>query len=70
MPNSLHAHTPLDEETIKLKVSYLVINSLLSYEAFMVLKDFRIPLQNKCRPSKTPIDQDFALVYIDDSLHL
>ena len=43
-----YAHAPLDEDTIKLTVFYLVTNSSLSSEAFMVSKDFQISLQNKC----------------------
>ena len=46
-----YAHTSRDEETIKLKVSHLAINSLLSYEAFMVFKDCRSFLPNKGQPS-------------------
>ena len=42
-----YAHTPLDEETIKLKVSPLVTKFLLLFEVSMVSKDSRISLQNK-----------------------
>ena len=46
-----YAHTPLDEDTIKLTS----FSSLLSYEVFMVLKDSPIPLQNKCLLSLKPL---------------
>ena len=38
-----------------IQVSHLVTNYLLSYEAFMVLKEFPIFLQNKCRASLKPL---------------
>ena len=54
---------PLMRKQSNLQVSQLVMNFLLSYEAFMVQKDFRISLQNNCQPSSK---QGFALVYIED----
>ena len=43
-----YAHTPLDEDTIKLTSFSSGDKLSLSYEAFMVSKDYQISLQNKC----------------------
>ena len=48
------AHTPLDEDTIKLTSFSSGDNSLLLYEASVVSKDFQTSLQNKCLPSLKP----------------
>ena len=45
-----HIH-PLMKTLLNLPVSPQEINSLLSYEVFMVSKDSQISLQNKCLPS-------------------
>ena len=44
-----YAHTPLDEETIKVTSFSLVTNFLLSFEVSMVSKDSQSSLQNKCQ---------------------
>ena len=44
-----YAHTPLDEKTIKPTSLFSGTNVSLSYEAFMVLKNFPIFSQNKCQ---------------------
>ena len=43
-----YAHTPLDEDTIKLTSFPPEINFSLLSEAFMVSKDYQTSLQNKC----------------------
>ena len=43
-----YAHAPLDEETIFSPVSPLEVNYMLSFEAFMVLKDSQNFSPNKC----------------------
>ena len=54
-----------------LQVSHLVTNSLFSYEAFMVLKDFQTFFTKKMSTFfKTLVEQGFALVYIDYTLLL
>ena len=46
-----YAHTPLDEDTIKL-TSFSSGDKLFAFnEAFTVSKDFQISLQNKYLPS-------------------
>ena len=47
-PINIH---PLMKTLLKLPVSPQEINSLFSYEIFMVSKDSQISLQNKCLPS-------------------
>ena len=53
----------------KSQVSHLVTNPLLSYEAFLVLKDFLSFYKQISTFFKTPIEQGFALL-LDDSLLL
>ena len=50
-----YAHTPLDKETIRLTSFSSGDKFLLSYEAFMVLRDFPIFSQNKCRAFLNPL---------------
>ena len=62
---------PLMKTQSNLQVSHLVTNSLLSYEAFMVLKDFPIFFTKHMSTFfKTLIEQGYALIYIDDILLL
>ena len=45
------------------KRSHLVTNSLHFYDAFMVLKDFRISLQIKCQPSFKLLQNKVLLLF-------
>ena len=67
-----YAHTPLngDNQQSNLQVSHLVTNSLLSYEAFMVLKDFLLFLPNKCRPSLKPLQNKVLLLFTSMIVYL
>ena len=50
-----YAHTPLDEETIKLNSFSSSDNSLHSLEVFMDLKDYQTSSPNKCLASLEPL---------------
>ena len=66
-----YAHTPLDEETIKLTSFSFGDNFFAFIGGFHVLK--RLPnFFTKQKPTfiKTPIEHGSVLVYIDDILHL
>ena len=64
-------YTPLMKKPSNLQVSHQVINSSLSYEAFMVSKDFHFFFTKQLSTFfETPIEQGFAVVDIDDNLLL
>ena len=66
----MHIHL-LMKTLLNLPVSPREINFSLSSEAFMVSKDFQTSLQKMSSTFfKTPLEQGFALVYIDDILLL